>query len=341
MYEYLSQFGKVRTLKLHSKRTGESRGFGFATYESLADLEKAIQTDHSIRGKTFECKKVVSQEEAKLKEKMLLKRKIFVGGLDKAVDEDELAQYFNKFGIVEKVIISREHYTNISRGCGFVIFKSIKSAKKTLYFKGVHKLHGKQFGCKSCKSRDEVNEKAPKQNNFDHQNQKEERNIVQKSPQQSLKRRQREQILKKASQGTSLQHSGRVQSSDNNSSNVRERQENQKLAQWHGQNSRNYYPKYSHHPQQMNSSNWNQENFGRGQALKSTEMLNEMSQMLGFADYQHSLTNSRGYRTPLNAYEYPPMLMRNLQASKKFKSRSYRMRCQQNTNICFNLPRME
>jgi RNA recognition motif-containing protein len=160
----LSQYGKVQTLKLHSKKTGESRGFGFASFANSQGLEKAIAATHSINGKIFECKKVVSQEEAKKKEQMLLKRKIFVGGLKKSVTEQDLLNYFNNFGAVEKVIISREHYTDISRGCGFVIFKSIKSAKKTLYFKGAHKLHGKQFGCKSCKSREEINGKAPVKN---------------------------------------------------------------------------------------------------------------------------------------------------------------------------------
>ena len=84
---------------------------------------------------------------------------MFVGGLPESVTEDDLYNYFTRFGEVESTIINREHFTNRSRGCGFVIFTSKKSAKKTIYYKKPNMLHGKQFGCKACKLRNEV---APK-----------------------------------------------------------------------------------------------------------------------------------------------------------------------------------
>jgi RNA recognition motif-containing protein len=69
----------------------------------------------------------------------------------------DLEHYFKAFGTVDKVILNREHYTNVSRGCGFVIYKHRSSVKRLLGFKGKHFLKGKQFGCKVCIHKDDMN----------------------------------------------------------------------------------------------------------------------------------------------------------------------------------------
>ncbi len=50
-------------------------------------------------------------------------KKIFVGGMSKLVQEEDLVEYFSLFGPVEKATVTRNHATNESRGCGFVVFK--------------------------------------------------------------------------------------------------------------------------------------------------------------------------------------------------------------------------
>jgi len=356
LYKYLSQFGKVRTLKLHSKRTGESRGFGFATYETTGALEKAIEAAHSINGKNFECKKVVSQEEAKLKEKLLLKRKIFVGGLEKSVKEEELVKYFSTFGLVEKAIISREHYTDVSRGCGFIIFKSVKSAKKTLYFKGTHKLNGKQFGCKSCKSRDEINTKAPnpayQAKKYTPQRESKKINSQNTGKEQFEKNFSSSKI--RTNSGTSLEYSKRKDTSDgsftfNNfkkefatanlgtnynipttNNDIREqRQANPNPINNYGFNS------FFSAPQEKISS------------LKSTEMLDDMSKKMGFYSYKQSLKCNLSLKSPLLSNLNPPMLNWSFKKTRNFDGQNLnhqkilRVFSGQNPNICFNLQSME
>lgn len=49
--------------------------------------------------------------------------RIFVGGLNKNIDEAQLRDYFEKYGEIEKVTIPRDTY-QISRGFGFVSFKN-------------------------------------------------------------------------------------------------------------------------------------------------------------------------------------------------------------------------
>ena len=51
------------------------------------------------------------------------KSKIFVGGLDFKLTNDELKQHFSEFGEIESSVILKDINTGQSRGFGFVIFK--------------------------------------------------------------------------------------------------------------------------------------------------------------------------------------------------------------------------
>ena len=59
-----------------------------------------------------------------------LTRKLFVGSLPLEVEENEIAEYFNKYGTVEHVMIK------VNRGFAFVTFETIEDATKVLSFKG-------------------------------------------------------------------------------------------------------------------------------------------------------------------------------------------------------------
>ncbi len=51
------------------------------------------------------------------------RRKIFVGGLDFKLSQEELSQHFSQFGRVSEAIILRDMNTQASRGFGFVSFE--------------------------------------------------------------------------------------------------------------------------------------------------------------------------------------------------------------------------
>lgn len=48
--------------------------------------------------------------------------KVFVGGLDYQLHDDEFARFFSKYGPVRAAEIVRDPNTNASRGFGFVTF---------------------------------------------------------------------------------------------------------------------------------------------------------------------------------------------------------------------------
>lgn len=154
---YMSDFGKVLASKV-LKKNGVSRGFGFVTFETATSAEKAVSQIHNIEGKKFECKFVLSSNDVKDMSKNEKKRKLFLGGISKTINEAELKEYFGKYGPVERVTVNREHFTNVSRGSGFVIFETIEHAEKVILENADHVLKGKKFNCQKCFTREEMSD---------------------------------------------------------------------------------------------------------------------------------------------------------------------------------------
>ncbi|OQV24317.1 putative Heterogeneous nuclear ribonucleoprotein D-like [Hypsibius exemplaris] len=96
---YFSQFGPV----LHSvvKRdltTGLSRGFGFVTFADAIGLNKISSVAiHTLKGKKIDAKAAVRKHG---KDVVM---KIFVGGVDTAMNEDDIKAYFSRFGKVTAI----------------------------------------------------------------------------------------------------------------------------------------------------------------------------------------------------------------------------------------------
>ena len=86
------------------------------------------------------------------------KRKVFLGGISTNVTEKDLKKYFRSYGPIERATVNREHFTDISRGSGFVIFKMMEDAEALLEENADHILKGKKFNCQRCYSREEIKE---------------------------------------------------------------------------------------------------------------------------------------------------------------------------------------
>ncbi|EAX92773.1 hypothetical protein TVAG_361530 [Trichomonas vaginalis G3] len=71
------------------------------------------------------------------------RRTLFVGGLVTDVTEKDLLNFFKQFGTVESCGIKKDKDTGLSKGMGFVCFKSIKSAEKCKKSSGKLDLKGK------------------------------------------------------------------------------------------------------------------------------------------------------------------------------------------------------
>jgi len=79
--------------------TGRSRGFAFIVFKTVEGLNKSLeQAEHVINNKKVDPKKAKARH-----------GKIFVGGLDIEVTEEEIKEYFGQFGAV------RPNYYNVER----------------------------------------------------------------------------------------------------------------------------------------------------------------------------------------------------------------------------------
>lgn len=62
--------------------------------------------------------------------------KLYIGNIDYAASEDELAAHFAKFGQIETVNIPVDRYTGKARGFGFITFKRVADAIKAMDLDG-------------------------------------------------------------------------------------------------------------------------------------------------------------------------------------------------------------
>ncbi|CAN3369772.1 nuclear polyadenylated RNA-binding protein 4 [Diutina catenulata] len=116
---YFSKFGEVldHTI-MRDNNTGKSRGFGFLTFADPASVEQVIKQDHILDGKLIDPKRAIAREE---QDKV---GKIFVGGIDPMVNEEEFHQFFSQFGSIIDAQLMIDKDTGRSRGFGFITYDS-------------------------------------------------------------------------------------------------------------------------------------------------------------------------------------------------------------------------
>lgn len=79
--------------------------------------------------------------------------KLYVGNIDYAASEGELASYFSQAGLVEFVNIPVNRYTGKARGFGFVSFSSKEDADRAMTLHGTE-FKGRQIQVNFAKERD-------------------------------------------------------------------------------------------------------------------------------------------------------------------------------------------
>ncbi|XP_041485857.1 heterogeneous nuclear ribonucleoprotein D-like isoform X2 [Lytechinus variegatus] len=93
---YFSAFGKVVDCDIKKDQvTKRPRGFAFVLFENASSVEKVLQTqEHRLDNKNIDPKP------AKAIKKPEKKKKIFVGGIGTDLKDEQLLEYFSKFGNV-------------------------------------------------------------------------------------------------------------------------------------------------------------------------------------------------------------------------------------------------
>lgn len=85
LQEYFGQFGPVTNVSIkYNAATGQPRGFGFITFATEESIDAVLNNGpHSVKGKQIDPRKAKSKNAVNTK-------KIFVGGVDSNMSEDEI-----------------------------------------------------------------------------------------------------------------------------------------------------------------------------------------------------------------------------------------------------------
>jgi RNA recognition motif-containing protein len=154
---YYSQWGEITdVVVMKDPRSNKSRGFGFVTFKEASSVDKA-QADrpHKLDGKEVDSKRAMPREETSPEVHAAVK-KIFVGGLKKDITNEDLAEYFGKYGNVTdaQIVIAKD--TNTSRGFAFVTFDDTDSVDKVILARP-HLICGHKADVRKALSREEMN----------------------------------------------------------------------------------------------------------------------------------------------------------------------------------------
>ncbi|ORX42996.1 hypothetical protein BCR36DRAFT_586921 [Piromyces finnis] len=115
--EHFEQFGKITECTVMKDNSGCSRGFGFITYENPEVLDKVLEMNHILDGKTIDPKRAIPRDRQDKTEK------IFVGGIHPDVTEAEFKAAFDSFGKVIDATLITAKDTGKSRCFGFITYE--------------------------------------------------------------------------------------------------------------------------------------------------------------------------------------------------------------------------
>lgn len=150
--EHFQKFGELKECFIMCDPvTRRSRGFGFITFSTTEDCERAVTQDHILDGKKIDPKKAFPKVP---NSKYVTKtKKVFVGGIQHGTSEADLMEYFSKFGTVSEAMIMMDKQTTRCRGFGFVTFDSEESVDKACDVK-YHMVNEKRVECKKAQPKE-------------------------------------------------------------------------------------------------------------------------------------------------------------------------------------------
>ncbi|GLJ49608.1 hypothetical protein SUGI_1052480 [Cryptomeria japonica] len=140
---YMSKYGELEdVIVMRDRSTGRSRGFGYATFASVEDAKKALDSDHVLNGRTLEVKVATPKEEMKPPSKKMTQgdskiaskkiTRIFVARIPPSVTEEMFQKYFEEYGKIEDLYLPKEHGSRKHRGIGFITFESSESVDRIM-----------------------------------------------------------------------------------------------------------------------------------------------------------------------------------------------------------------
>lgn len=121
---FFSAFGTVSDAMIMREPSGRSRGFGFVTYEDSSSVDAVMGQQRQLDGRKLDIKAAQSKDEM-ASDKATPRgssKKLYVAGLAFSLTDDDLFNFFAKFGEIERAEIMKDKATGKSRGFGFITF---------------------------------------------------------------------------------------------------------------------------------------------------------------------------------------------------------------------------
>lgn len=120
----MKKYGEIKYMKYKIDFLGRSKGYGQVYYYDEPSALKAIE---DLNGKKLMDKELIVCHLIPGKTAGNYKNNLYIKNFPKNFSENDLKQYFNKYGEVKSVLIARDE-NGVSKGFGFVCFDNPKNA---------------------------------------------------------------------------------------------------------------------------------------------------------------------------------------------------------------------
>lgn len=156
LLQYFQPYGATRAVVKWDEATGNSRGFGFVTFQSSTAVNDALSIQHAVDGKAVECKVAAAKGipmggggstfqgggggfkggggGGGMPQMGLVydSVRIFVGGLPQSCNDEMLAAVFAQFGTVMEAKVHMDQITNRSKGFAYISFDDPEAVESAI-----------------------------------------------------------------------------------------------------------------------------------------------------------------------------------------------------------------
>ncbi|CAJ0958759.1 unnamed protein product, partial [Mesorhabditis belari] len=154
---FYGQWGEiVDCVVMRDPQTKRSRGFGFVSYATMAEVDVAMgNRPHDIDGKRVDPKRAIPREDSSRGQKLPTTNRLYISGIRDGHTEENLREYFTQYGNVEKVEVMLDKATNKPRGFAFINFDDYDPVDRCVLLKS-HTIGGFRCDVKKGLSKEEM-----------------------------------------------------------------------------------------------------------------------------------------------------------------------------------------
>lgn len=158
--QYMSKYGELAdVIVMKDRTTGRSRGFGYVTFMSSEDADKALATQHLLNGRMLEVKVATPKEDMRPPPGKKNTR-VFIARIPASVSDEMFRSYFEKYGPITDAYMPKEQGSRAHRGIGFVTYENAESVDKLIA--ETHELGGSTIAVDRATPKEETGKSVDK-----------------------------------------------------------------------------------------------------------------------------------------------------------------------------------